>query len=107
MYAQRSKILTICEDCYHMHDMEKTMEFDMPLEETRDKQYNYRVWNPATEKYEQPQKANPLTLDQWQKILDDPANVATEDLVGAVMQGRNSLEPLPLVSGSRAGKAGK
>lgn len=88
-------------------DQDRFKEYDMVPAKKEGKRYSWCEWNPETGKYEPPPRASSLTLDQWQKILDNPASVLTEDLVSAVMEGKSSQEPSPLVSGSRADRGDK
>ena len=72
MYHQRSKIPTVCEDCYQVEDMERLMEYDRGLEETEDTLRSCRELDPVSGKWMPLRRTSPLSPDQWRKILDNP-----------------------------------
>ena len=76
MYDQRSKSPGVCRDCYAIADQDRFTEFAREYDRTQrcseDTLRSGRELDPVTGKWIPLRRTNPLSPDQWRKILDNP-----------------------------------
>ena len=62
----------MCRDCYAIMDMDRFREYDTGQLPKADTLHSCRELDPVTGKWIPLRRTNPLSPDQWRKILDNP-----------------------------------